>query len=87
MSEAVVDPINKPASPGERRGGLLRRALGSDLLYSFRRSRLTMLAGADAEAQPAGLASLPALNAKSAAVKPVAGSAAMSIMIPLMPRL
>src|SRR3984957_15130407 len=48
MSDATVPgkiSSNAPQAHGPR-GGWLRRALASDLLYSFRRSRLTMMAAA-----------------------------------------
>ncbi|WP_407159623.1 ABC transporter permease [Bradyrhizobium sp. STM 3557] len=48
MSDAVVDhPTETAASPGEAKGrSLMKRALDSDLFYSFRRSKLTMVATA-----------------------------------------
>src|SRR4030088_3055368 len=48
MSDAVVQHKAEPAAPpaGSRRAGWLRRAIESDLFYSFRRSRLTMVAAA-----------------------------------------
>src|SRR4030088_573975 len=46
MSDAVVQHKAEPAAPpaGSRRAGWFGRAVESDLLYSFRRSRLTMVA-------------------------------------------
>src|SRR6201996_8637828 len=48
MSDAVVDhPTKAPASQNGAKGqSWLRRALDSDLLYSFRQSKLTMVATA-----------------------------------------
>src|ERR1700747_600341 len=44
MSDAVVPHQAEPSAPRGR--GWLRRALESDVFYSFRRSRLTMVAAA-----------------------------------------
>src|ERR1700710_884578 len=46
MSDAVVQHKAEPAAPpaGSRRAGWFGRAVESDLFYSFRRSRLTMVA-------------------------------------------
>jgi peptide/nickel transport system permease protein len=46
MSDAVVQHKVEPAAPptGLRRAGWFGRAVDSDLLYSFRRSRITMVA-------------------------------------------
>src|SRR4030081_3095324 len=47
MSDAVVPRQPEPAAPRAAPGsGWLRRAIESDLFYSFRRSRLTMVAAA-----------------------------------------
>src|SRR3569833_3528241 len=48
MSDAVVDlPTKAPIAQAAVQGqGWLRRALDSDLFYSFRRSKLTMVATA-----------------------------------------
>src|SRR3569833_2664930 len=48
MSDAVIDhPTEAPAAQNVVRGpGWLRRAFDSDLFYSFRRSKLTMVATA-----------------------------------------
>ena len=47
MSDAVVPHRVEPSAPRARSGtGWLKRALDSDIFYSFRRSRMTMVAGA-----------------------------------------
>ena len=48
MSDATVPSKTSPNAPDARwlRGHWFRRALASDLFYSFRRSRLTMVAAA-----------------------------------------
>ena len=46
MSDAVVPHPAEAAAPQAASSGWLRRALDSDVFYSFRRSRLTMLAAA-----------------------------------------
>jgi peptide/nickel transport system permease protein len=48
MSDAVVDHHTEAAAPGREAKGrsLIKRALDSDLFYSFRRSKLTMVATA-----------------------------------------
>jgi peptide/nickel transport system permease protein len=48
MSEAVVPHQTEPSAPRERRlpGRWFARAIESDVFYSFRRSRLTMVAAA-----------------------------------------
>ena len=45
MSDAVVPHRVEPSAPRARSGtGWLKRALDSDIFYSFRRSKLTMVA-------------------------------------------
>jgi len=45
MSDAVVPHRIEPSTPGARAGtGWLKRGLDSDIFYSFRRSRMTMVA-------------------------------------------
>ena len=45
MSDAVVPHRVEPSAPGARAGtGWLKRGLDSDIFYSFRRSRMTMVA-------------------------------------------
>lgn len=46
MSDAVVPHRAEPTAPPARGTGWLKRALDSDILYSFRRSRMTMVAAA-----------------------------------------
>jgi peptide/nickel transport system permease protein len=46
MSDAVVPHQAEPSAPGRASSGWLRRALESDVFYSFRRSKLTMVAAA-----------------------------------------
>src|SRR5689334_14707824 len=47
MSDAVVPHRVEPSTPPARAGtGWLKRALDSDIFYSFRRSRMTMVAAA-----------------------------------------
>ena len=47
MSDAVVPHRVEPGTPPARRGtGWIKRALDSDIFYSFRRSRMTMVAAA-----------------------------------------
>ena len=46
MSDAVVPQVKPSASPARKGASWLRRALESDLLYSFRRSKMTMVAAA-----------------------------------------
>src|SRR5258705_10813137 len=47
MSDAVVPHRVEPSAPAARSGtGWLKRALDSDIFYSFRRSRMTMVAAA-----------------------------------------
>src|SRR6476661_5155564 len=47
MSDAVVPHRVEPSAPPARAGtGWLKRALDSDIFYSFRRSRMTMVAAA-----------------------------------------
>ena len=47
MSDAVVPHRAEPSAvPAERGAGWVRRAIDSDIFYSFRRSKLTMVAAA-----------------------------------------
>src|SRR3954469_5641536 len=46
MSDAVVPHRVEPSAPRARRTGWIKRALDSDIFYSFRRSRMTMVAAA-----------------------------------------
>ena len=46
MSDAVLPQVKPSASPARKGASWLRRALESDLLYSFRRSKMTMVAAA-----------------------------------------
>ena len=44
MTDAAVPRPAEAAPPSNRGTGWLRRALDSDIFYSFRRSRMTMIA-------------------------------------------
>src|SRR3954465_13441373 len=46
MSDAVVPHRVEPSAPRARGTGWIKRALDSDIFYSFRRSRMTMVAAA-----------------------------------------
>src|ERR1041384_7137811 len=46
MTDAAVPRPAQAASPAARGNGWFRRALDSDIFYSFRRSRMTMVAAA-----------------------------------------
>src|SRR5438309_9200912 len=47
MSDAVVPHRAEPSAvPAQRGAGWVRRAIDSDIFYSFRRSKLTMVAAA-----------------------------------------
>ncbi len=46
MSDAVVPQVKPSAPPARKGASWLRRALESDIFYSFRRSKLTMVAAA-----------------------------------------
>jgi peptide/nickel transport system permease protein len=46
MSDAVVPHRAEPSAPRARGTGWIKRALDSDIFYSFRRSRMTMVAAA-----------------------------------------
>jgi hypothetical protein len=71
MSDAVVPHRAEPSAPRARAGsGWFKRALDSDIFYSFRRSKLTMVAAAVTHAVlPAGDLCLPSSRCRTRSIR------------------